>query len=174
MKTILSTVLTLFISVNLFAQDTVKEIQLSNGNSILLGSIPEEALQQAPYSSWYAANYTQYTPDISSISQFREELKKYRILVFMGTWCGDSKREVPRFMKILDTAGFPGEQLKIVAVDNRREFYKKSPGGEEWGLNIKYVPTFIFLKDGKEVNRIVEYPVNSLEMDMEKILMGMQ
>ncbi|MDX1314789.1 MAG: thioredoxin family protein [Eudoraea sp.] len=174
MKTILSTVLTLFISVTLFAQDTVKEIQLPNGNSILLGSIPEKALKQAPYSDWYTRNYEQYNPDLSSISEFKKELKKYRILVFMGTWCGDSKREVPRFMKILEAAGFPKEQLKIVAVDQRSEFYKKSPGGEEWGLNIQYVPTFIFLKDGKEVNRIVEYPVNSLEIDMEKILMGTQ
>ncbi|MCX2717980.1 thioredoxin family protein [Lentiprolixibacter aurantiacus] len=174
MKTTLSMFLALLLVTTLAAQDEVKEIELSNGNSILLGSIPEDALRQASYSNWYSTNYSQYFPDLDRISQFKEELKKYHILVFMGTWCGDSQREVPRFMKILDVAEFPEEQVKLVAVDQRREFYKQSPGGEEWGLNISRVPTFIFLKNGKEVDRIVEYPLNTLELDMEKILLGMQ
>jgi len=76
----------------------------------------------------------------------------------MGTWCGDSKREVPRFIKVLEAANFPVDNLKIVAVDRRKEQYKKSPTGEEWGLSIKRVPTFIFYKNGKESNRIIESP----------------
>jgi hypothetical protein len=34
------------------------------------------------------------------------------------------------------------------------------------------VPTFIFMKDGQELGRIVEYPLESLEKDMAKILSG--
>ena len=89
----------------------------------------------------------------------------------MGTWCGDSKREVPRFIKILESVDYPMENLKIVAVDKRRDFYKKSPQGEEWGLNIRRVPTFIFYKNGREINRIIETPVTTLEVDIVSIVL---
>ena len=62
-------------------------------------------------------------------------------------------------------------QLEIVALDYRKEKYKQSPTGEEQGLNIKRVPTIIFLKDGKEVNRIVESPLETLEKDMAQIIL---
>ena len=42
----------------------------------------------------------------------------------------------------------------------------------EKGLNITNVPTFIFYKNGKEVNRIVESPRVSLEQDMIDIING--
>jgi tetratricopeptide (TPR) repeat protein len=58
----------------------------------------------------------------------------------------------------------------VVGVSGERDEYKQSPGGEEEGLNIHRVPTFIFYKDGIEVNRIVEQPVATLEHDMYMIL----
>ena len=154
------------------AQDKVQEIQLDTGELILLGAIPREALQKDSYANWYSSFYTEYQTDDIRISQFQEQLKEHNVLLFMGTWCSDSQREVPRFMKILEKAGFPEDQIKIVAVDKRDEFYKTSPGGEEKGLNIEFVPTIIFMKEGKEVNRIVELPENTLEADMETILTG--
>ena len=153
------------------AQNPVQEIQLDTGELILLGAISKDALQKGTYAEWYASYYSAYQTDDERIGKFKEQLKDHNILLFMGTWCSDSQREVPRFMKILEEAGFPEDQLKIVAVDKRDEFYKKSPGGEEKGLNIEFVPTFIFQKDGKEVNRIVELPMATLEQDMEAIIL---
>ena len=153
------------------AQNPVQEIQLDTGEMILLGAITKENLLSGSYGTWYTSQYGEYKTDDERISQFQKKLKEFDILLFMGTWCSDSQREVPRFMKILEKAGFPEDQLKIVAVDKRDEFYKKSPGGEEKGLNIEYVPTFIFLKKGKEAGRIIELPMNSLEQDMEAIIL---
>jgi len=62
------------------------------------------------------------------------------------------------------------EQLEIIALDYRKGHYKTSPTGEEKGLNIIKVPTIIFLKDGKEVNRIVESPLETLEQDIAQIV----
>ena len=42
----------------------------------------------------------------------------------------------------------------------------------EFGLYIYNVPTIIFLKNGYEINRFVEFPVNSLESDISKIIKG--
>lgn len=104
------------------------------------------------------------------VANLKSDLSEYTITAFFGTWCGDSKKELPRFYKILDTVNFPLERLTVVGVARNRDNYKQSPGGEEEGLNIHRVPTFIFYKDGKEVNRIVEHPVKTLEDDMAKIL----
>lgn len=154
------------------AQDRFEEIQLDTGELILLGTLPGEALQKGSYANWYTSGYTDYKTDDARINRFEKALNEHDILLFMGTWCSDSQREVPRFMKILEKAGYPEDQITIVALDKRDEFYKTSPGGEEKGWNIEYVPTFIFLKEGKEVGRIVEFPDNTLEADMEAILTG--
>jgi thiol-disulfide isomerase/thioredoxin len=89
------------------------------------------------------------------------------IKVVMGTWCPDSRREVPRFMKIMDTWQFPSEKITFIGVDNG----KLSPIGEFDKLDIQRVPTFIFYKNNIEAGRIIENPVASLEQDMVNILM---
>ena len=66
----------------------------------------------------------------------------------------------------IEAANFPQDQLEVIAVDNDRDSYKQSPTAEEKGLNIHRVPTFIFYKDGNEVNRIVESPVETFERDI--------
>jgi len=62
------------------------------------------------------------------------------------------------------------EQLQIIAVNNTRKQYKQSPTHEEVGLNIIRVPTLIFYQSGQEMNRFVEYPRETLEADLLKIL----
>jgi len=86
----------------------------------------------------------------------------------MGTWCPDSRREVPRFMRVLDTWQFPVESVTFIGVDNE----KQSPVGEYVNLDIKRVPTFIIYKNNLEAGRIIENPVSSLEQDMVDILTG--
>lgn len=153
-----------------------QEINLSvtddRGNTKLLGVIDKDGLTQDPFKTWFDQHYESYETNSKSIRSIRSELKNYEIKVFMGTWCGDSRQEVPRFYKILDKMNFPMEKLTVIAVDNSRNNYKKSPTGEEKGRNIHRVPTFIFYKDGKEVNRIVEHPKESLEADMARILLS--
>ncbi|MEO9891627.1 thioredoxin family protein [Aurantibacter sp.] len=170
MKTIVLTFLFLFIITINTAQEFNQEITIENQQPFLVGKISLEDLKSKTYKSWYNLNYTNYKVDFSIINTIKEELSDYKILLFMGTWCGDSKREVPQFIKILESANFAMENLKIVAVDKRKDFYKKSPTGEEWGLNITRVPTFIFYKNGRETNRIIESPIETLEADIKKIV----
>ena len=167
---IIQLLITLLITFFVSAQNDYQSIQPENGSSFLVGRIDTDALKIAPYKDWYSENHKAYHVDNANLD--KKVLHSYKILLFMGTWCGDSKREVPRFIKILETLNFRMENLKIIALDSRKEHYKKSPTGEEWGLNITRVPTFIFYKDGKEVNRIVESPIESLEQDMVKIITG--
>ncbi len=159
-----------FISLGLMAQPFNQEAPSQRGGKQLLGKINKEGLSEGDYGEWFLKNYNGYEPDRSIASQLEGPLSDYTITAFMGTWCGDSKREVPRMYKLLEMANFPMERLTMVAVNRDAKAYKQSPGGEHEGLNIHRVPTFIVYKDGKEVNRIVESPVNSLENDLLSII----
>ncbi|TPN86701.1 thioredoxin family protein [Aquimarina algicola] len=153
-----------------YAQVFNHEVIQQDQPPMLLGKINNEKLSTAPYDQWFLKNYDDYAPQENSVITLKTLLPKYTISIFMGTWCGDSKREVPRFYKILKESNFPLDRLTTVAVGRNREDYKQSPGGEQEGLGIHRVPTFIIYKDGKEVNRIVESPKNTLEKDLIDII----
>ena len=154
------------------SQETNQTKTDAKGNEILLGIINRNGLSNGDYKVWFDNQYKNYAVDLKSIKSIKSELNNYKITIFLGTWCGDSRREVPRFYKILEAADYPMDQLTVVALDYEKDQYKKSPGGEEKGLYIIKVPTFIFYKKGKAVNRIIESPVESLEKDLAAILQG--
>jgi len=162
----------LITSCQMDAQQTNQTKVDAKGNEMLVGKIDKNGLEHMPYASWFEKNYGAYEVDSKTIKSIKNELRTYSITLFLGTWCGDSKREVPRCYRILEEAKFPMDQLTVVALDYEGEQYKKSPGGEEQGLNIVKVPTFIFSRNGKEMNRIVESPIETLEKDMAAIVTG--
>ena len=87
----------------------------------------------------------------------------------MNIKCHDSEREVPRFLKILNTLNFSNENLRIVLLNSE----KKTIDGLEIGKDITNTPTIIFLKDSNEENRIVEFPFENLENDVFRIINDM-
>jgi tetratricopeptide (TPR) repeat protein len=162
----------LFCSQIIFSQSINKVVTDEKGKQKMLGIINENGLKQAPFSVWFDANYDDYLVNKNVVKKLKDSLNQYTIKAFLGTWCGDSKKEVPRFYSILDAAKFPDSQLETIALDNTQEAYKQAPDHEEKGMNVHRVPTFIFYKNGKEVNRIVEHPKETLERDMLKIVNG--
>tara|TARA_R110000868_G_scaffold93736_4_gene259230 strand:- start:308 stop:1201 length:894 start_codon:yes stop_codon:yes gene_type:complete len=161
---VLAGIIVLIVYFNVYSQTPLKK------NEKLLGVITKNDLTTDDYSKWFSPQFNSYPVDKDSASKISEPLKEFEILVFMGTWCGDSKKEVPRFYRLLEEINYPMPKLKIIAVDSDKDQYKKSPNGEEKGLNIHKVPTFIFYKDGKEVNRIIEHPITSFEADIDQII----
>ncbi|KJD35333.1 tetratricopeptide repeat family protein [Tamlana sedimentorum] len=152
-----------------FSQN-LNQLTINNeGKEVLLGEINKTGLTQNSFSTWFNKNHNDYVVNKDLVKQLKDSLNTYHIKVFLGTWCGDSKREVPRFYKVLEHAKFPESQLQVFAVNNTKDAYKQSPNHDEKGLNIHRVPTFIFYKNGKEVNRIVEFPVETFERDIYNI-----
>lgn len=155
------------------AQSTYNyEVKDTNGNLLLLGKTTRQRLQQAPFDSWFNTNYNEYTIDSATANQLRSRLKGKRFLIFMGTWCGDSRREVPRIYKLLDYLGIPESRIELVNVDYRDSAYKQSPTHEERGLQIHRVPDLLVYEKDKEIGRVVESPVSSWEKDLLAILQG--
>jgi len=143
------------------------------GNLILLGKCTRERLAQPPFDVWYTKNLKAYTVDSITANQIKPLLKNKRFLLFMGTWCGDSRREVPRIYKILDYCRVKPAQIQLITLNNSDTAYKQSPGHEERGLNIRRVPTLLIFENQREVGRIVESPVTSLEKDILAIVTGL-
>ena len=145
-------------------EDVVEEVP------ILVGITERAALESEPYGDlWFTENYELHPLDSETISAFKALLGEVdQVKLFMGTWCSDSQREVPAFFKIMDEAGFNEEKLQLITVTRDKD----TPEKLEEGLDITNVPTFIFYRENKEINRIVESPIETLEKDMLAILSG--
>jgi len=142
-------------------------IDFSSQITWILGYFNPGQLASAPYSSWYNKGLEDYKPDTAMIGKLRTvATDSLSIKVVMGTWCPDSRREVPHFMKIIGLWGFPASKMTFIGVDNE----KMSPVGEYEKLGIQRVPTFIIFKNNIEAGRIIENPTTSLEQDIADIL----
>jgi len=148
------------------AQQKVTATKNKSGD--LVGIANKESFADESYKGWFDRNYENYKTDEETITKLKKSLKGYKIKGFMGTWCGDSKRETPRFYKILEAAGFNLNNMELITVNRG----KKTPDNLQEGLDIIKVPTFIFYKNNKEVGRFVERVRESLEKDMLKIVSG--
>lgn len=148
-------------------QNSMPPVNFSEQSTWLLGYINPRFFVLEPHREWYLKEYDSYNPDKEAISELMKiDKEDLTIKIVMGTWCPDSRREVPRFMEIIDSWQFPREHITFIGVDNA----KISPVGEYEKLGIQRVPTFIIYKKNIEAGRIIEYPVTSLEQDMVNIL----
>jgi thiol-disulfide isomerase/thioredoxin len=155
------------------AQDLNQRYTDKKDKEHLIGKCDRNALTAAPFAEWYKKYYDAYELDKTLLKHSEGKLEDVKIEIFMGTWCGDSKRGVPQFYKVLDELGVEASQVTLVNLYNMDSVYKRSPNHEEQGKLIHRVPTFIFYKKDKEIGRIVETPVTSFEMDMAQLLNGL-
>jgi thiol-disulfide isomerase/thioredoxin len=134
----------------------------------LLGLVVRQNLKE--YEAWKSLFVQPYVPDAGVVETIKAKAADVTVLLIMATWCPDSKRELPRFFAIMDAANLRDTVLTMIAVDRT----KKDPGGltEKWGIT--RVPTFVFLRNGQEVGRVVEKtPAGStLEAEIAKALGG--
>lgn len=144
-----------------------EKVNYSNPETWLLGYFEVRDFLMAPHAEWYNKGFDEYLPDDQCISELSAiETDEISIIIVLGTWCPDSRRELPRFMKILDAWDFPGEQVTLIGVDS----HKMAPLDNYEELDIERVPTFIFYRNKVEAGRIIEYPKASLEKDITDIL----
>ncbi|MDT0293226.1 TlpA family protein disulfide reductase [Mesonia ostreae] len=143
------------------------EVKISPQEEEYTGIITEEDLTSGILKVWFMPGYEAYDPDQETVDKIDKNIDDYSIKVFMGTWCSDSRREIPKFFKLLDRIDYNQNNLEVITTD----LYKTTKQGYEKEYNIDFVPTIIFIdKNGEEVNRFVEFPQESLEEDILKIV----
>ena len=124
----------------------------ADGTKVLKGFITKKDLATEAY-PWFAENAKGYTPEASALASLKAAKDSIHILTFGGTWCGDTKSLFPKFFALTDAAGFSADRITILGVDRS----KKTVHQLAEAFNVTRVPTFIVLKDGKEIGRVVEY-----------------
>lgn len=115
-------------------------------------------------------NREAYQPQEQWLSFLRKATSKYALVVAMGTWCSDSREQVPRLLKIHEELGkeSPFSQITLLGVDRSKKVVPVAafPFGA-----VERVPTMVVTFGGAEVGRVVETPLApTLEEDLVRIL----
>ncbi|MED6134431.1 hypothetical protein PIB30_037031 [Stylosanthes scabra] len=101
---------------------------------------------------------------VKSLQQWKDQLKlgtdskKLVAVDFTATWCGPCRFIGPVFADIAKKT--PNSIFLKVDVDEMRDI------AEEWG--VEAMPTFIFFKDGKAVDKVVGAKKEELEHAISK------
>ncbi|MEA2694991.1 MAG: hypothetical protein QOJ16_4378 [Acidobacteriota bacterium] len=134
---------------------------------VLLGPITREQVEAA-VPDWVQAE-VESAPDPAAVKALAGVPPGAEVTIYMGSWCGDSRREVSRLWRVLDEAGgsLPCT-ISYIGVDHD----KKEPAALIAGSDLRYVPTFIVKRDGREVGRIVESSPHGVEQDLLALLSG--
>ncbi|MBE9467552.1 MAG: thioredoxin family protein [Bacteroidetes bacterium] len=156
--------LLIFVNFSIFGQDLNKIIvDPKTKANMLIGYCSREGLKSEPFNEWFKEEYDNYIVDTLSLDSIsKEKFKNLSILIIMGTWCGDSRREVPRFYKIIDELNFNEQNITLINVDRKMKVCDIDIDK----FDISRVPTFIFFNKGEEIGRIIETPINTLEKDL--------
>ena len=144
--------------------------------------VTEQGLQQKPakiiMTGWltpkqisnqinaYQSGKNQYQPNEESIKKLKSVTADLQIIVFLGTWCSDSEREVPRFLNVMELTNNSHITFRLFGLDHT----KRDPDGFAEKYQIEFVPTFIVLHNNEEIGRIVETPTVSLQQDLIEII----
>ena len=107
-----------------------------------------------------------YHPDPAAIATLQQVEQPTEIVVFYGAWCTDSHREIPRFLKIIETVD--NQDITVTDYDVNRQ--KQDELGKFEIYGIEFVPTFIVIRNGIELGRIIERPDRSLAEDLAAIM----
>ena len=124
----------------------VNEVKSSSGEIILLGEINLANLQTSSVTPWFNDEFDRVNINFNKAKDLKPFTKGLKILVFMGTWCDDSHRELPPFFKMLLAMNFDQKHLKYL-----RCLRKKAPRLIlNKDLKLTTSPRLFFLKMGRK------------------------
>jgi thiol-disulfide isomerase/thioredoxin len=140
------------------------------GKKMLKGVINRNLIESDTAFTWFKENMQYGQPDAAAVVAFQQHKSDITMIIFGGTWCEDTQNLLPKFYKLIDKSGFPESRITLVAVDKQ----KTTVNNLHITYHITNVPTFIVLKSGKEIGRVVEYgkdgdPVKELGAIVSKL-----
>ncbi|HEX8332959.1 MAG TPA: thioredoxin family protein [Segetibacter sp.] len=162
MKTILSSlIIASFILTSCsVAQRTLKvtetrtyEVTHDAESKILKGYIDRATIENDTSFKWFKENMKYGTANAAAVQAFQTNGNNVHFVVFGGTWCHDTQNLLPVFYRLADKGGVSNDKITLVGMDRA----KTALNGFEKAFKITNVPTFIVMKDGKEIGRVVEY-----------------
>jgi len=112
----------------------------------------------------FLQSYQAFQLSALEVAEIKSWPSDLHIDIYFGTWCHDSEREVPRFLKMLTANSVLS--YRLIALD----YNKAEPSGSAQKHAIKYTPTFVVYQNKQEIGRIIERPTVSLTADISAML----
>ena len=158
-----------FFFTSAFSQLNQEIEDVKHNQIILIGEIDKTGFLLDNYKSWYTESYSNYQLDSNVIHQLKTIINpdELEIKIFLASWCSDSREQVPRFIKIIDSLNIE-ISINFYALDAN----KSCPNINSSEFGIERIPTFIFYKLGQEIGRIIETPKQTLEHDFLEIILN--
>lgn len=125
----------------------------SKDEKTLKGLLSRSVIESDTAFKWFKANYALGFADADAVSAFKKNGNQFQVIIFGGTWCHDTQNLLPVFYRLADKSGYPDSSITLIGVDRE----KQTLDNLSTAFHITNVPTFIVMKDGKEVGRVIEY-----------------
>jgi thiol-disulfide isomerase/thioredoxin len=136
------------------------------GTKVLIGRFSRTVLEKDSSFQWFHTGYDRYTPETIPLKFLAGRSSELRFVLFIGTWCSDSKAEVPKMFKVFDALNVSSDRIELYGVDRM----KKCDDDAQAAYAIINVPTLIVYAGKKEIGRIVEQPREVVESDIVSML----
>jgi hypothetical protein len=136
-----------------------------SGGKVLKGKLDLKTLTSDTAYAWFYTGVNKYQPNDNMLNYIKSNREKFNVVALIGTWDEQSRVLFPQLYKVMVLAGSPETQMLIFGAD------EKLDTGAPVEYKLKRVPTFIILKEGKELGRISGNVEESIEADIAKILL---
>lgn len=127
--------------------------QMEGTTKIVVGPFKRNLLETDSAFKWFPTQLKYGRPNADAVTILQKQATNISFIVFGGTWCEDTQQLLPVFYRWVDAAGFDNKKIQLWGVDRNKQTTNK----EHEKYQIKNVPTFIVLKNGQEIGRVVEY-----------------
>lgn len=146
------------------------ETLMDGGAKVLKGLLNRQIIEGDTTYKWFKQNYALGAADASAVDAFTKNGSKFQMVVFGGTWCEDTQNLLPAFYRLVDKSGYKESSITLIGVNRQKQTLDNLSNA----FHITNVPTFIVMKDGKEVGRVVEYgKTGQMDKELGEIVSGL-
>lgn len=138
---------------------------------ILKGLLTRKDIESDTSFKWFKQNMQYGQADAAAVEAFTKHANDFQVVIFGGTWCHDTQNLLPVFYRLVDKSGYNEKNITLIGVDRA----KTTLDNLHTAFHITNVPTFIVMKDGKEIGRVIEYgKYGQIDKELGEIVAGVK
>ncbi len=141
------------------------KLQTIDGREMFIGDVDYGAIL-SQFEDWREEDSNSEVSQ-ELVTRMKQIAEPVEVVCYLGTWCSDSRHGVPPFVRALNAANNPNIKLEIIAI-NRAKTDPESAVKND----IQRVPTFILKQGGKEIARMIEFPMQDNFVQDFLMIMG--